>query len=52
MAHKITQNMTKWHVTIDYMCQMYYSTNTDFTIVYEVVINSIKPLRNVLETLG
>ena len=26
--------------------------NTDYTIVYEVVINNIKPLRDVLETLG
>ena len=25
--------------------------NTDYTIVYEVVMNNIKPLKNVLETL-
>ena len=29
MAHKIILNMTKWHVAIDYMCQMYYTVNGD-----------------------
>ena len=53
--YQITTNLTSQFNVYNYILALaivHEYGNTDYTIVYEVVINNIKPLRDVLETLG